>query len=436
MSRQQRTLAEAVELSGTGLHEGQPVTVHLAPARAGAGIHFVRADLADSDPIPATIASVVPGERRTLLRRGAAEVHTVEHLLAALWAFGVDNLEVTLDGPELPALDGSARPWVEALARAGLAELRAPRRSFTVREPIVVEREGATLAALPPAGDGQLDLSYTLDYRARGLAVQHVDLSLPGGDFAAEVAPARTFVFADEASALRAAGLGRGATPENTVVFGADGEPVEGKSRLPEEPARHKLLDLVGDLALLGCDLSARVVALKSGHALHHELVRRLAAARERAENAGRLAGPTGMDIREIAGILPHRYPFLLVDRVIEIEGYRRAVGIKNVTINEPFFAGHFPDQPIMPGVLILEALAQLAGTLVLRRMEYTGKLPVLWAIDKVKLRRSVIPGDQLRLEVEAVRVKDTMARVDCIAKVDQHVAAEAQMTFTLVDAA
>jgi beta-hydroxyacyl-ACP dehydratase FabZ len=141
------------------------------------------------------------------------------------------------------------------------------------------------------------------------------------------------------------------------------------------------------------------------------------------------------MDIREISSLLPHRYPFLLVDRVLELEGYRRAVGIKNVSVNEPFFMGHFPDQPVMPGVLILEAMAQLAGTLLLRRMEYTGKLPVLWAIDKVKLRRSVVPGDQLRLEVEATKVRDTMGKVDAIAKVNEHLAAEAQMTFTLVDA-
>ena len=177
------------------------------------------------------------------------------------------------------------------------------------------------------------------------------------------------------------------------------------------------------------------MVATKSGHRAHHALVRKLVEAIEHEETRGRVVRDTGMDIREIASLLPHRYPFLLVDRVLELEGYRRAVGIKNGTVNEPFFMGHFPDQTIMPGVLVLEALAQLAGTLLLRRMEYTGKLPVLWAIDKVKLRRSVVPGDQLRLEVEATKVRDTMGRVDCVAKVNEHVAAEAQMVFTLVDA-
>jgi beta-hydroxyacyl-ACP dehydratase FabZ len=164
-------------------------------------------------------------------------------------------------------------------------------------------------------------------------------------------------------------------------------------------------------------------------------MVTRLAEAMEWEENTGRVVRDTSMDILEISRLLPHRYPFLLIDRVLELEGYRRAVGIKNVTVNEPFFAGHFPGQPIMPGVLILEALAQLSGTLLLRRMEYTGKMPVLWAIDKVKLRRAVVPGDQLRLEVEATKVRDTMGRVECVAKVNEHIAAEAQMVFTLVDA-
>jgi len=212
-------------------------------------------------------------------------------------------------------------------------------------------------------------------------------------------------------------------------------EPVDGALRFPDEPARHKLLDLLGDLFLLGADLQAEIVALRSGHRAHHRLAHALRAAMEHEETHGRLVRDTAMDVREIADLLPHRYPFLLVDRVLELEGYRRAVGVKNVSVNEPFFNGHFPGNPIMPGVLILEALAQLAGTLLLRRMEYTGKLPVLWAIDKVKLRRSVVPGDQLRLEVEATKVRDTMGRVNCLAKVNEHVAAEAKMVFTLVDA-
>lgn len=431
MARNQRTIKNPVEREGIGLHEGEPVRVVIRPGRADTGVLFLRKDLPDADPVPATLDALAESERRTLLRRGQAEVHTVEHLLAAFLCLGIDNAEVELDGPELPALDGSAAPWFEALGGAGLVEQKAARKVFTLERPVVVEQGGAVLNAYPSEHEG-LSVAYTLDYRGQGLAPQFVECRLPGTDMLEEFAPARTFVFASEVDALREADLGRGATEENTVVLGSDPPP---ELRFDDEPARHKLIDLLGDLFLLGADLRGSITSLRSGHRTHHALVRTLREAMEQEENHGRLVRDTGMDIREIASLLPHRYPFLLVDRVLELEGYRRAVGIKNVSVNEPFFVGHFPEQPIMPGVLILEALAQLAGTLLLRRMEYTGKLPVLWAIDKVKLRRAVVPGDQLRLEVEAIKVRDTMGRVNCCAKVNEHVAAEAQMVFTLVDA-
>jgi UDP-3-O-[3-hydroxymyristoyl] N-acetylglucosamine deacetylase / 3-hydroxyacyl-[acyl-carrier-protein] dehydratase len=434
MTRSQRTIRTPFEIEGIGLHEGKHVRVRVRPGRADGGVVFLRSDLPDAGPVPATIASLGEGSRRTVLRRGAAEVHTVEHLLAALLGLQIDNLEIELDGPELPSLDGSSLPWFEALARAGTVEGKSPRKTLVLEHPVSVELDGATLTAMPSDKPG-LHLSYTLDYSGLGLAPQYVEAHVPGTDLGAEIAPARTFVFASEAEGLQKAGLGQGAHGGNTVVLDAHGRPVEGRLRFPDEPARHKLLDLMGDLYLLGAELQGRVVATKSGHRAHHELVKRLSAELEGQELTGRSSPASGMDIREITQLLPHRYPFLLVDRVLELEGYRRAVGIKNVTVNEPFFMGHFPDQPVMPGVLILEAMAQLAGTLLLRRMEYTGKLPVLWAIDKVKLRRSVVPGDQLRLEVEATKVRDTMGKVDAIAKVDQQIAAEAQLTFTLVDA-
>jgi len=433
VARNQRSIKTSFSMEGVGLHGGQPVSVDLRPAKPDTGVVFVRSDVVDSDPIPAQLSALVKGQRRTVLRRGPAEVHTVEHLLACLLALGIDNLEVELDGPELPGLDGSAEPWMAALASAGLSEQKASRRTFTVERPLCVQEDGAVINVVP-RGEPGLSLAYTLDYRERGLAPQMAEITLPGGDFATQIAPARTFVFASEVEALREAGLGAGADETNTIVL--DGaQPLHGELRFPDEPARHKLLDLMGDLFLLGADVQGSILATRSGHKSHHALVRCLAEAMEHEETHGRLVRGTSMDIQEITELLPHRYPFLLVDRVLELEGYKRAVGIKNVSVNEPFFQGHFPGQPIMPGVLILEALAQLSGTLLLRRMEYTGKLPVLWAIDKVKLRRAVVPGDQLRLEVEATKVRDTMGRVECLAKVNEHVVAEAQMVFTLVDA-
>ena len=205
--------------------------------------------------------------------------------------------------------------------------------------------------------------------------------------------------------------------------------------RVPKEPIRHKLLDLVGDLALLGAELQAHVIATRSGHKMNAALVRKLVELMEQQETDGIVRRETEMDIREVMRMLPHRYPFLLIDRVIEIDGFRRAVAVKNVSINEPFFQGHFPSQPLMPGVLQLEAMAQLAGVLLLRKLENTGKLAVLWAIDKVKMRGAVTPGDQLRIEVETMRMKGQTAQVRGTGSVAGKVVCEANLMFTMVDA-
>jgi UDP-3-O-[3-hydroxymyristoyl] N-acetylglucosamine deacetylase/3-hydroxyacyl-[acyl-carrier-protein] dehydratase len=252
--------------------------------------------------------------------------------------------------------------------------------------------------------------------------------------FTEQIAPARTFVFEHEVEHLVAAGLGKGANYQNTLVMGSEG-PKENELRWPDELARHKLLDVIGDLSLVGVDLDAHVIASRSGHSLNMKLVQRLVEEIEARENAGEFAHDSGLEIREILNLLPHRYPFLLIDRVIELDGFRRAVAIKNVSINEPFFQGHWPGQPIMPGVLQLEAMAQLAGVLLLRKLENTGKLAVLWSIDKVKLRGAVVPGDQLRIEVDTIRAKPTLGHVQARCKVGHKLMAEAQLKFTLIDA-
>jgi UDP-3-O-acyl N-acetylglucosamine deacetylase len=276
VTRSERTLAAPAALSGKGLHEGRAAEVRLLPAAPGTGVVFARTDLPGAPCVAARPSAVAEGARRTLLRAGAAEVHTVEHLLAALLALRLDNLRVELDGPELPGLDGSARPWCRALLDAGAVEQDRPRRTLRLRRAVAVALDGASLAAIP-TGRPALELSYTLDYSREGVPPQHVEAVLPGTDFAAEIAPARTFVLEREAAGLRAAGLGAGADASNTVVLGPGGTPAGGSLRFPDEPARHKMLDLMGDLSLLGADLAARVVAVKSGHRAHHELVRRLA---------------------------------------------------------------------------------------------------------------------------------------------------------------
>jgi UDP-3-O-[3-hydroxymyristoyl] N-acetylglucosamine deacetylase/3-hydroxyacyl-[acyl-carrier-protein] dehydratase len=234
---------------------------------------------------------------------------------------------------------------------------------------------------------------------------------------------------------LRAAGLGKGANLENTLVVDQTGQPKQAGLRWTDELARHKVLDLVGDLAMVGVDLDAHIVATRSGHSLNLKLVQRLLDEMQAAENAGEIERTSQLDVRAIMNLLPHRYPFLLIDRVIELEGFKRAVAIKNVSINEPYFQGHWPGHPIMPGVLQLEAMAQLAGVLLLRKLENTGKLAVLWSIDKVKLRGAVVPGDQLRIEVQTIRTKPSVGHVEARCKVGGKIVAEAELKFTLIDA-
>lgn len=434
MKRNQRTIKNPVEISGKGLHTGQETTLKIKPAAPETGVVFVRTDLPDAPQIPATLDYLAKHRRRTSLRNGPGEVHTTEHFFAALMGLRLDNLEVELDADEIPGLDGSSSPYVNALTEAGIVEQKAPRKHFDLDVPLVVDDDGCTISAFP-AKDGGLHFSYTLDYGGNhSVGSQFFEFNLDEEYFTREIAPARTFCLESEVEELKTNGLGKGATYENTLVISDKGV-VNNELRFKDEFVRHKLLDLAGDLFLINADISAHIMGLRSGHDSNIKMARMIADEMGLRESKGILTRDSGLDIKDIFDLLPHRYPFLLIDRVIEMEGYRRAVGLKNVSINEPFFQGHWPGQPIMPGVLILEAMAQLSGVLLLRRLENTGKLAVLWSIDKVKLRRSVIPGDQLRIEIEAIKVKDKIGQVKAKAKVNQNLAAEAVLTFTLVDA-
>jgi UDP-3-O-[3-hydroxymyristoyl] N-acetylglucosamine deacetylase/3-hydroxyacyl-[acyl-carrier-protein] dehydratase len=435
-TRQQRTLKAPAEFQGVGLHNGAEVKVVVRPAEVGNGITFVRTDLDDQPEVRAICTNLKTRDRRSVLVDGPAQVHTVEHLLSALWALRIDNARIEIDAEEVPGLDGSARDFVEGLNAVGIVDQKAETPRFVLKDPLYVQEGDATLVALP--NQGGLTLEYHLDYASRnghnGYSRQSVFVDLTPETFEKEIAGARTFVFEDEVDKLREEGFGRGASYENTLVVGKDGVR-ENTLRFEDELARHKVLDLVGDLATLGADLEAHIIATRSGHGLNLKLVQHLLDEMQVEENVGVVQRETGMEIREIFNLLPHRYPFLMIDRVIELEGFKRAVGIKNVSINEPFFQGHWPEQPIMPGVLQLEAMAQLAGVLLLRKLENTGKLAVLWSIDKVKLRGAVVPGDQLRIEVDTIRAKPSVSHVAARCKVAGKLVAEAQLKFTLVDA-
>ncbi len=416
--RRQRTIARETGVRGVSFLNGVDVQLRFRPADAGTGLVFVRSDLPGHPKVPAHVRHVVPRQRRTAIQNGEAVVEMVEHVLAALAGLRIDNCLVEIDAPETPGCDGSSKAFVEALNDAGIVEQDQPRESVTIDQPITVRDGQTTLTALP--GDSnRLVLSYHLDYgRDTPIGSQSLFLDISPDSFRNELAESRTFLLEAEAKALREAGIGARTTPADLLIFGPDG-PIDNTLRFPDECVRHKILDMVGDLALLGKDISGQVVAHRSGHQHNAELVRALLKAVESSPPAP-LAGaaPSGLDINEIMKVLPHRYPFLLVDRVLELESNRRVVAIKNVTCNEPFFQGHWPSRPIMPGVLIIEALAQAAGLMIADWAKPLLNVAMIGAIDGVKIRRPVVPGDQLRLEVTAARFRQRIADVVGVARV------------------
>jgi UDP-3-O-[3-hydroxymyristoyl] N-acetylglucosamine deacetylase/3-hydroxyacyl-[acyl-carrier-protein] dehydratase len=437
--RRQRTLAHAAEISGYGFFHGSDVTLRFQPANPGTGIVFERTDLPDRPRVLARIDNVVASERRTTIRRGAATVEMTEHVMATLCGMRVDNCIIQIDAAECPGCDGSSRPFVEVLEKAGIVEQDRMRETLVLESSVIVRDGNASLAAHPGASD-ELTLAYHLDYgQDAPIHAQSFCVALSPQTFKDHLAASRTFVTESEANALRAAGLGVRPTAAELLIFGREG--VIGNSvRYRDECARHKLLDLVGDLALLGFDIEGFVVAHRSGHQTNHALARRLleqTACDSASSKAPQTIGPRLMlDVQEIMSLLPHRYPFLLVDRVLELEPPHRAVAVKNVSVNEPFFTGHWPGLPIMPGVLILEALAQAAGVLIAKSIDLpAGRVAVIASIDGVKLRRPVVPGDQLRLEVLGQRIKANSACVNGRAQVGEALAAEAQLRFVILDA-
>lgn len=431
----QHTLAADVVVKGKGLLLGEEATCTIRPAPANHGIVFERTDLTPPVRIPAHVRHVVERARRTTLKVGSATIETVEHCLSALAGLRIDNALIELAGPELPCGDGSSLPFIEPILEAGIVEQDERRRLFRLREPIVVQEEEAMLAALPHDGD-EFRVMFDLDYSEHGnrIARQAQVFDFTNGNYHGDIGPARTFSLEEEARALWDRGMCRHLTPKDVLVIGENG-PIDNSYRFDNEPVRHKILDLLGDLYLAGCEVIGRFVAYRSGHSLNHEMARRVVAQIDSVHRRKVLDTGKAMDIRTIHRIMPHRFPMLMVDRVVEIESDRRAIGVKNVTINEPFFQGHYPGTPIMPGVLIVEAMAQLGGLLVSQKLEHTGKIAVLLSLDRVKLRRPVTPGDQLVLEAQTVRASARTANVKCRAYVGSQLAAEAQIKFMMVDA-
>jgi UDP-3-O-[3-hydroxymyristoyl] N-acetylglucosamine deacetylase/3-hydroxyacyl-[acyl-carrier-protein] dehydratase len=463
MIKMQRTIKKPASYSGVGLHTGNQTTVTFMPAPAGSGIVFVRTDLPGAPEIPADIDHVADIARGTTLKKGEAKVHTVEHILAALAGLELDNLRVNLDSSEPPVGDGSASPFVEVILAAGIEEQDSPKDYLEIDTPLFYsEKEKGIDLVVVPSDD--LRITFMVDYRNPALGTQYTSLVSLEKEFVEEFAPARTFCFFHELEQLYQEGLAKGGNIRNALVicdedhcdakidklktmYGVKEKIFVGKTgllndvplRFPNEPCRHKALDLLGDLYLLGVPIKGHVLAARSGHAANVALVKKLREQYEKKQITTRYqkraAGDFLLDINAILNIMPHRYPFLLVDRVLDIQPRKKVVAIKNVTINEPFFSGHFPGHPIMPGVLIVEAMAQAGGILLLNTVDNPeNKLVYFLGIDGVRFRKPVLPGDQIKFELEMILFRRGTCKMQGKATVDGAVVTEATLMATIVD--
>ncbi len=436
-SEPQQTFARTASVTGTSLHTGEHVTLKLLPAPVNSGIKFRRKDLQDSPTIDASIANLKTVERATTIGEGSMRVHTVEHVLSSLSAMGIDNAIIEMDANEPPIGDGSAQPYVELVKKAGIVAQEAPRHVFEVREPIHVETKNGSILVLLP--DPRFRISCT-QAGPNGQFTQFLSTEITPAIYEREIAPARTFVYYDDVQDLMEKNLIKGGSLENAIVV--RGEAILGKEplRFPDEFVRHKILDIVGDLALFGQRIRGHVVAVKPGHGVNAELTRALA--RELARSAPVLqplafpSGEGGLDINQVMKMLPHRYPFLMIDRILRFEGETKCIGVKQVTINEPFFAGHFPGHPVMPGVLQVEAMAQVASILMLKMTQSApGRLGYFVSADEVKFRKPVFPGDTLFISAELMKSRGKqLARLRCNCTVTDAVVSECELMLRFLD--
>lgn len=457
----QQTIKQPATIKGIGLHTGHEVTMVFRPAEANHGVRFQRIDLAERPVIKAEVAQVVSTLRGTTIQQGIAHVSTVEHAMSALFGLGIDNVLIEIDGPEVPILDGSALPFVKILEEAGLARQDELREYLDITEPISYfdESTGSELLALPADG---FQVTTMIDFNSKVLGQQYAALAHLA-DFASEIAPCRTFVFLHELEYLVEHDLIKGGDLSNAIVIvdrlmnQAELDALAKKLNKPSvkidkegilntiqlyfhnEPARHKLLDVLGDLALVGKPIKGKIVATKPGHTANIEFAKLL---KKAFNEQRRLKGVPKYDpnveplytVQDIEASLPHRFPFLLVDKIIELTD-NHVVGVKNVTFNEPFFQGHFPGNPVFPGVLQLEALAQAGGILALSKVGDPGNWDTYFVkIDGVKFKNKVVPGDTLILKMELTApIRRGLVQMHGTAYVGSKIVSEGELTAQIV---
>ena len=434
-AQKQQTLAASAALTGTSLHTGAQVTLTMTPAPVNTGIKFRRVDLPDKPFIDAHVSKVQTVERATTLAEGSVKVHTVEHVISALVGMGVDNAIIEMDANEPPIGDGSARPFVDCIKKAGIVEQEANRRVFEIREPIHLETKGGSILTIVP--DKRFRVSCT-QVGPNGRMTQHLSTEITPETYEKEIAHARTFVFYEDVQPLLEKGLIKGGSLENAVVVKGDSVMSKEAMRYPEEFARHKILDIIGDLMLSGKRIMGHVIAVKPGHGPNTQMAEKLAKTFSQTLAAvPSVTIPTGESVMsnlEVQKLLPHRYPFLMVDRIIGFESEFKCTGVKQVTINEPYFQGHFPGHPVMPGVLQVEAMAQVASISLLRQPDNQGKIGYFMSADNVKFRKPVFPGDTLIIESELTKVRGNIGVAKCRCMVNGETTSEGELKFALMD--
>ena len=442
MAINQRTIRKERAIRGKSLHTGEEVSLTLKPALPNSGFLFRRTDLYGKPEIKPTFENITDLVRSTTITNGNAKVHTIEHVLSALVGCGIDNAEIELDASEPPIMDGSSRPFVNLIMEAEPIEQEAERKFIEITEPVSVTSGNRSIIALPY--DGFRVTCTSAD--DRGIHVQHLSIDLDAESYVAQIAPARTFTIYEEIEELLKIGKIQGGSLDSAIVIKGDKVLSKEPLRFDDEFVRHKILDIVGDFSLLGKRLKAHVIAVRPGHSLNSELVAKIietSAGKKGKTSVGStprksivLPEETELDVRRVLDVLPHRFPFVLIDRVISIDGDESLTALKNVSVNEPFFPGHFPGHPVMPGVLQLEAMAQAAGILLLRKSSSEGKVAFFMSADKVKFRKPVVPGDQLIIVANLDKIRGNKlatAKVEC--KVGDQVVSSASLMFSIVDA-